>query len=206
MVTTTYNLSELHAHVSSVRMWPGQFNRVLAEALNETGNAMVLSTVGAIAQETGLTIAATANYVTSLPATPSNLVYEMRVQAGMIETELNSRPLPQRGFPQRQFSEMTDESTMVNLVTMKDGKVCPICEMIEKEGPYSMEEFNRLRDVHPHLLNKALNCRCSLVPFKPEGREPAHGGTAHIDLHNAQHDLAANIRAKTRQMIKDRGS
>lgn len=189
-----------------MRLLPGQFNRALSEALNETGNAMVLSTQDAIAHETGLTIATTANFVTSMPSTPQNLVYEMRVQANMIETELNSRPLPQRGFPQREFNDMRDESQLVNLVTMQDGKVCPICEMIEKEGPYTIEEFNRLRDVHPHLLNKNLNCRCSLVPFKPESREPAGGGTAHIDLHNAQHDLAANIRAKTRQMIKDRGS
>lgn len=210
MVTTTYNLSELHAHASSMRLLPGELNTALASALNETGNTIAQSTRAAIAQQTGLAIATTASFVTSLPATPANLTYEMRVMAGMIETELNSRPLPQRGFPAREVREMpggSDETKLVNLVTSDDDKVCPICQEISREGPYSMEEFNRLREVHPHLLNRALHCRCSLVPFKPTRPTAGFVGAdqAHIDMHTAQADLAANIRMRTRALIKQRG-
>ena len=157
-----------------------------------------------VGEQNGIPVGDLSRFFQVKYSTPSNLLYELHVSLGGIELEKNNKPLPQRGFPAREVRDMPDESTMVNLVTMQDGNVCPICVMIEKENPYSMEEFNRLRDVHPHLLNKNLRCRCSLVPFKPQGREPASGAVAHIDLQRAQQDLVQNIRAKTQKLIRER--
>ena len=203
-----YDLSQLYTHKNSIRLWEGRFRKALSEALNETGNAISASTKDTISKQTGLTIASASSFVISIPSTSANLVYEMRVQAGMIEIELNNRPLPQRGFPAREVRDMpkTDETKLVNLVTSDDNKVCPICQEISKEGPYSMEEFNRLRAVHPHLLSKALGCRCALVSFKPTKPTTGIAGAdqAHIDFHTAQADLAASIKRKVQEMIRAR--
>jgi hypothetical protein len=203
-----FSESDMRQSLRKLEVLHGDVNVMLSTALNEVGDDIEKNTKQQVADQTGLTIASVARFFNVKYSTPANLVYELRVSYDVIEDEKNSKPLPQRGFPGREVREMPDESKLVNLVTMKDGKVCKICQMIEDEGPYSMEEFNRLRDVHPHLLNKALHCRCSLVPFKPEGREAGRtheGQKAHIDLHTAQQDLVQSIRAKTRKMIKDRG-
>ena len=203
----TFNESDLRASLRKLEVLNGDVNIMLSTALNEVGDDIERNSKQQVVDQTGLSIASASRFFSVKYSTPNDLVYELRVSYEMIETEKNSKPLPQRGFPGREVRDMPDESKLVNLVTMKDGKVCPICEMIEREGPYSMEEFNRLRDVHPHLLNKNLRCRCSLVPFKPEGREAGKtfgGQKAHIDLHTAQQDLVQSIRAKTRALIRER--
>lgn len=45
----------------------------------------------------------------------------------------------------------------VNVVTAGDDDVCPICEDIADNGPYSINEARSLIPAHPH-------CRCAFVP------------------------------------------
>lgn len=185
---------------------PGEFNVMLSEVINEEGRYLTDTITRTVAEQNGLTIAMAESFITTKPATPNDRVFELRVSLGSVEAEKNDKPLPQRGFPGREVRDMPDETKLVNLVTSQDDKVCPICEEISREGPYSMEEFNRLRDVHPHLLNRALHCRCSLVPFKPQHPTRGYVGAdqAHIDIETAKQDMIEKIRARTRQMIRDR--
>lgn len=52
-------------------------------------------------------------------------------------------------------------SDLVRLQTAEDNKVCPRCEEIEEDGPYTIREARKLIPAHP-------NCRCAFVPW--EGR------------------------------------
>jgi hypothetical protein len=47
---------------------------------------------------------------------------------------------------------------MVEVLTAGDDNVCPICEDISDDGPYTLDEAEDLIPAHPH-------CRCAFVPF-----------------------------------------
>jgi SPP1 gp7 family putative phage head morphogenesis protein len=47
------------------------------------------------------------------------------------------------------------------IVTAGDNKVCPICETLEKGGPYSLDDAEKLIPNHP-------NCRCCTIPLLVE--------------------------------------
>jgi DNA-binding transcriptional MerR regulator len=49
---------------------------------------------------------------------------------------------------------------LVSVATAGDERVCDICNDLEDEGPYSLEEAQALLPAHPH-------CRCSVVPYEP---------------------------------------
>jgi hypothetical protein len=183
---------------------PKQFDTVLVQSLNETGDTLVRETTQKIAESSGFPIAVAMRFVEGKRASPSDRSYEIRVKQGMLEDAISGRPLPGRGFPGQGERELPDDKLLVNLVTTQDDKVCPICEQISREGPYSVEEFNRLREFHPHLLNRALHCRCALVPFKPAGRMAVTEGTgkAKVDMTMSVHDLVNRIKQETRTILR----
>jgi hypothetical protein len=49
---------------------------------------------------------------------------------------------------------------LVEVLTAGDNKVCPICEDISEEGPYTLAEAEGLVPAH-------INCRCAFIPWVP---------------------------------------
>lgn len=61
----------------------------------------------------------------------------------------------------------------VHVQTAGDDKVCPICEAIEEEGPYTIDQARSLIPAHP-------NCRCAFVPAtRKKVRDHTPGGHEH---------------------------
>jgi hypothetical protein len=56
-------------------------------------------------------------------------------------------------------AEPLKPSDLVRLQTAEDNKVCPRCEEIEEDGPYTIREARKLIPAHP-------NCRCAFVPWE----------------------------------------
>lgn len=66
--------------------------------------------------------------------------------------DTNRPSLRERGFLRRP-EEFFQQDEMVNVVTMEDELVCPICQEASEDGPYPIEEARKMLPLHP-------NCRC----------------------------------------------
>jgi hypothetical protein len=60
--------------------------------------------------------------------------------------------------------ERAFEATLVEVQTAEDDLVCPQCEEISADGPYTIDQARSLIPAHPE-------CRCSFVPEGDEGFE-----------------------------------
>jgi len=161
--------SELLKFIGKLDRTPQELERMLRDTVNEVGDEMYDELVRVLIQETGFTPSAAGKFITVSRATLGDQTYEMTIKQGVMEDELTRRG-PTRDF-QKRAEGVFNQDMLVNVITAQDGAVCPICERISEEGPYTIEETRHLRDVHPHFLNRDLNCRCALTPFKPQGRE-----------------------------------
>lgn len=140
---------------------------VVADTLNELGNSVKHRVITNIVNQTGLDYSKVEQVVQLSPATGRRLNIRIRIREKALQDALGEQKAMGRKWekPNREFDEK-----LVNVRTMRDDKVCPVCEQIAEEGPYSLEEINRLKIVHPHFLNTHFNCRCQLVPFAPKKR------------------------------------
>lgn len=55
-------------------------------------------------------------------------------------------------------SKAAKAKNLVEVLTAGDDNVCPTCEDISEEGPYTLDEAEKLIPAHP-------NCRCAFVPW-----------------------------------------
>lgn len=75
----------------------------------------------------------------------------------------------------RAVQRKLERTQMVNVATAGDKKVCPICEGIEEDGPYTINQARTLIPAHPQ-------CRCAFVPVDVEPDE--FSGEEVIDDYN----------------------
>ena len=164
---------------------------------------MALRTANSISQETGLSPTTIGRLFKVTRATPAKPEFIIRVPEGMIEEQRVSRGLARRKFDRRD-RDAGDTSALSNLITSKDDKVCPICERISKEGPYSPEQMADLKRQHPHLLNVAMGCRCALAPFRERSRMrvTVRQGQTSVESRTTLKELAAAIRRNTRVVLR----
>lgn len=64
----------------------------------------------------------------------------------------------------RRAQREVEKLRKVNVETAGDDKVCPICEDIEEDNPYTIDQARSLIPAHP-------NCRCAFVPVGSFGNE-----------------------------------
>jgi hypothetical protein len=178
-------------------------DNAVTEALNDTGDGVARQITETISRETGFTIADAARFVTVSRANRSRKEYTIEVREGLIETERVGRNLPRRTFP---GGREKDPDLVVQVNTMRDGKVCEICEEIAANGPYTMAELNQLKQRHPHFLNPQLHCRCQIQPFRPKGRLETRQrtGTGTVNTRETLHQLSERIRQQVRTTIRVR--
>jgi HEAT repeat protein len=123
-----------------------------ARALNNIGNEVVEEVIQSVMEQTGLDDAQVRKSVSVTRATRENLNFRINASKALIE-EPETRPMAGR----RQFTRRPDtyfrQNELVNIVSMGDDKVCMICQDLEENSPYTIEEARAHIPAHPH-------CRC----------------------------------------------
>lgn len=159
----------MYIDTSSLQRFIGELRRAdlksgIADGLNMVGDAVRREVTESIAVQAGLTPSQVAWVIDYSPATGKRLRYDIRVR------EKDLQDILSRGGREWQTRQRDFDEKLVNVLTMRDDRVCPICEQIAEDGPYSIAEINHLKVLHPHFLRTDLNCRCQLVPFAPKKR------------------------------------
>jgi hypothetical protein len=197
------DVEEVTNFINRMKKWPTQFETVQVSALNAFGEIVIRELVRLIAEETGLSQAAAAKFVTYAPATVANRSFLIRVKEDVIEEDAKTDRIPVRTFEERESVAKDDQ--LFNVVTAKDDAVCEICERISKEGPYSLPQLRAFKGHHPHFLNRDLNCRCETTPFKPTRRIPVRMQSMRgvkLDSPQTARQLAERIRKDTISIIR----
>jgi hypothetical protein len=134
---------------------PKEIRQATARSLNKVGRHALDTVVDRLSQESGLSPATVRRRFTLDLASENNLVFAINANQE-IEINKSSRPMPGRSFAKRPDSYFR-EGELVNIVTMGDDRVCPLCEALAEGSPYTIEEA---RAQIPHHRN----CRCVVEP------------------------------------------
>ena len=201
MITIDIDAAELVKAINNKNL-PMSIEKAQVTALNEYGEGLTNQIARSITEQTGFAESEVrSQFIRRFPATLALKVYEIRVKQNAIEEQVTSRG-PVRDFLQR-AQDKFEGRTLVDVVTAKDDAVCPICKQISEEGPYTVDETKKLRERHPHFLNRDLNCRCALAPFSPKQRVNVQmrtgKGVAPLDLSLTMRQLAEAVAKETRR-------
>lgn len=168
---------ELAFDVKSLVKWarllddvPKVTNRNIAAALNVAGTNVVRQLLTTLSTSTGLDQEVLRKMIKVLPAT------ERRTEWSVDISKVWEPTGAKRSFPTREVPDaardQVEEEQLVSVVTMHDERVCPICDEIRADGPYTPQEVENLSArlnryggglFHPH-------CRCGTIPFNPSRR------------------------------------
>lgn len=138
-------------------------NTMIAGALNIVGDQVSDQVVETVSEQTDVPVENIRGLVYISRADETNLLYNINATRALIDAPA-TRPMPQRGFVRRP-SDYFHNAELVNIVTMGDELVCPICQDLETSGPFTIEEARAMLPVHPH-------CRCVVQTFRPRRSLP----------------------------------
>jgi hypothetical protein len=147
----------------AIAKWAGRMRgkrqrvpKVAASTLNYIGDKAVMAMAERVAAQTGMPIEAVRRSFVITRASEANLSFIIDAKKSMTE-ETSHRPMPSRDsrgrFVKKDEETFFREGELVNIIDMGDERVCPICERLVEDGPYTIEEARRLVPAHP-------NCRC----------------------------------------------
>lgn len=154
MIRVSIDASALVRFVQNLQRVPAAIERAAARALNSIGEQVLDSVMDAVSAQTGMDAELLRNYIMVQRATPDNTEFSIDASQALIEAP-ETRPMPlagRRRFAQRPSGYFHAEE-LVQIVTMGDELVCQICQDLEADGPYQIEEARQLIPAHPH-------CRC----------------------------------------------
>lgn len=140
---------------------PRKTSDAIVKALNTAGDAVVREMVRKISQTTGFSQSKVKKFIKVQRASGTRKSYKILQE--ILPPSLDwSRPW-------NKPSSVTDDEELVNIVTMEDDAVCPICSDAASHNPYKMSDIRRMlsrweHTSHPGLLHP--NCRCSVSAFQ----------------------------------------
>lgn len=153
-----------------------QTTPAIARALNTFGENVVNEVVAELAESTGLDPHEIRNSIIVYQADAASLEWGMDASVVIPQQSPNwQRPWD------RPNDNSFDQGMLLNIVTAKDDRVCPVCEEAAADSPYSTEQINELaakwRDYEPpsnlgprtNLIHP--NCRCETVPWRGGRRQ-----------------------------------
>lgn len=182
-------------------------HRTMLASLNEVGDATVERIALSISRETGLDVERSRRLITVQRASSSRAEYRIAVDyRGAEDDRLSRGKVNQRELASRDRNAFKAEM-LVNVVTAGDNNVCPICEQIAEEGPYSPDELAKLKSIHPHFLNPTFHCRCALVPFRPRSRlqlRSRSGRESGVESRDTLNQLADKVRNNLSAVLRAR--
>lgn len=156
--------TDIIRYIQNLEKAPQEIQKGASLSINRIGDLMVKEVVTEVAAETGMseTVIRRALHITK--STPNTMMYRINADAALINAPATR---PMRG--KRSFAKKSDnyfaKDEMVKVVTMDDDDVCPICDKIQKGGPYRVDKARTLIPAHPH-------CRCLLQPTREKRGRP----------------------------------
>lgn len=171
MIEVIVKAPDLLKWVSSLAKKKTKIVAATARALNSVGDRLVDEIVRSAAAQTGLPEEQVRRGVDVSKASPSNLMFHIDAANAMIEEPTRSMP-GERRFSRRP-SGYFQAGELVDLLTWEDEKVCPICQEVKENGPYTIEEIRALgaRNTYGHGLLH-VNCRCAVTPHRSRRELP----------------------------------
>lgn len=143
-----------------------QIGVAASKALNKVGDKLIDEVVTAVVTQTGLKSDVVRRNIDVSRATPDKLQYKIDATRALVEAPA-SRPMPgaRRFKTGRKSDDYFYAEELVNIVTMEDEIVCPICDELAQDGPYPIAEARELIPAHPH-------CRCVVEYARPRRELP----------------------------------
>lgn len=155
-------IPKIRVDARAVAKWAGRMRgkrqrvpKVAASTLNFLGDKAVNAVAERVAAQTGLSVETVRRGLHVTRATEGSLSFIIDAKKSLMQ-DTARRPMArdkQGRFAKRDEETFFRENELVNVVDMGDERVCPICERIVEDGPYTIEEARRLIPAHP-------NCRC----------------------------------------------
>lgn len=98
---------------------------------------------------------------------PGNVVHDHALHDAPVELASiklrvpRPKPKPSKISRARKVERKLEQALpgLVSVVTAGDDKVCPICEALAEDGPYTLDEARG-------LIPRHVNCRCALIPYE----------------------------------------
>lgn len=141
-----------------------KFRPAVARALNEVGTKVLERMVENVSAQSGLAASTVRRRFTVERASADSLMYQITASQELMAGK-SSRPMQGREF-ERRPEGFFKEGELVNVVTMEDDRVCPLCEAIAEGNPYTIEEARAQIPHHP-------NCRCTVELVRGEQERPS---------------------------------
>jgi hypothetical protein len=221
IVTFTIEAADLVQMVRFYETVPRKTPAALSKALNRVGDDVRkqidigLEEELRIVDTSGIVYAGGVGIVSWTPSTPSKLLYQIVVHGEEYERRVASRRLPERGFP---GARPRIDEDLVTVQTSGDDRVCPVCEAIADNGPYTAEEARQ--NIH-HGAGIGLNgCRCFLMPYVSQRRAPMRmetitgstrdepgllvsGTLSRVDMNVTVKDLAKHVLDEMKRLVAE---
>jgi hypothetical protein len=179
---------EISINTDDLLKWARAFDEVpkhthaaIARALNAIGAQIERGAAEYVAEQSDLDPNDVMGMIDVTMATPDDLTWEMNATAVSLQQQEWSKPWDKSG------DHSFDQTTLLNIITCGDGKVCEICQEASEGGPYSAEEIQNLAlkwanyvppasvtGVRTNLLHP--NCRCSTQQWRSLRKTPVTFG------------------------------
>lgn len=170
----------------------------IAKAINAVGETVVAKVASKLANDTGLDESDIRSFIFVTEATPNNLVWAMDASQVAPPSMNWERPWSKT---KGETSSGFDSGIIVKIITMDDEKVCKICEDASENGPYTLEEAQKMLPLHP-------NCRCLINSWSNKRRLPVtfgKGGSAPTQLFTSG-SLAKAISGEVKIVLRSKSS
>lgn len=182
---------QLKVDASDLLKWARYYENIprvtkpaLARALNTYGNGVVQEVVRVVSDQNGWDPDAVRQRIVTTEADPQHLEYSMDaslVTVGNAQTDWS------RDWSNRDTSNF-DQDTLVQIITSGDACVCPVCEQVAEDGPYTMQQLNDMQaqwacyvpptpNIAPGVITNLVHprCRCVAQPWTSYRRLPVSG-------------------------------
>ena len=165
MIDINIDVSDLLKWSRYLETIPKKTPTAIARALNTVGDNVVRRIADYVSTGTGLHPDDVASLMTVKRASPSDLTWSIDASQLAPPSLDWSRPWDKPADQEQTF----DSSILVKIVTAGDEKVCPVCERLAEQSPYTLPEAQQLLPVHE-------NCRCLLTSWQATRKLPVTFG------------------------------
>lgn len=206
MINYSINPTSLLKWARYLEEVPAKTNKNIALSLNTVGENVVRELSLKLSVSTGMDPETVRRLIKVRRATESSLKWSVDI-ADVLEPTGAKRTLPKRQMAAGEAEQRIKTEQLVNVVTMRDDRVCPICDDIRTNGPYTPQEVEAMSArlnhyggglFHPH-------CRCGTTPFNPARRLIAgrgdHFGNAAMKQVTVK-QIADEVRKNTTLVLK----
>ena len=163
MLNFHINVAGLMLKVASITAKAALFGNALARSVNSVGQQTVDDMAGHLNRQIGISKENARKMLLVKTAQAGRRVeFTINTARSLMGTTISRAAPTQRQFLRRPNAHFRS-GELVYIVTMEDDAVCPICQELGENSPYTIEEARALIPAH-------FRCRCTVRAFRTRGR------------------------------------